>query len=65
MATVTLTITDAPGGVTMVVESNPDLPLPNGEPDIEAMTPGQALLIGALMNLSDQMDGFDWRTLLR
>jgi hypothetical protein len=65
MATTTLTITDGPGGVLLVVESDPPLPLPEGEPDIEAMTPGQALTIGVLMNLSDQMGGFDWRTLLR
>lgn len=65
MATTKLTITDGPGGVMLVVESDPDLPLPGGEPDIEAMTPGQALMIGVVMKLSEELGGFDWRTLLR
>lgn len=65
MATVILTVTDAPGGVTMVLESDPDIPITDGEPDFEAMSPGQAVLLGALVELGEQMDGFEWRTLLR
>lgn len=65
MPTINISITDGPGGVTIVVEGDPDLPMPEGELAIEECSPAQALGVGVLMSLSERMGGFDWRSLLR
>lgn len=63
MATVKITVTDAPGGVTLVIEGDPPIPMNGQDPDVDALTPGQAMAIGALMQLCKDLDG-DWRVLL-
>lgn len=68
MATVTITITDAPGGVTLMCESkNPPIPMNGHDPDMDETTPAQAVALGALMELCAIVGGehFDWRVLLR
>lgn len=67
MATVKITITDAPDGVTTVVEADPEFPLDkDNEPILAEMTPAMAFALGALIEFSEQLPGnIDWRVFLR
>ncbi len=69
MATVVLTLTDAPGGrVTAVAESrHPPIPFlsEDGEVDIEACTPAHAAAVGMAIWLSETSGNCDWRAILR
>jgi hypothetical protein len=63
MATVTITITDAPGGggAMFVVESKPDIPLVDrlGTPDVDKLTDAQTMAI------CEQVKQPDFRVFLR
>lgn len=66
MATVTITITDRPGGATVVCESK-DPPIPmasDGNPDIEKLTDAQSVAIGTIMAVCEMSGHSDFRTLL-
>jgi hypothetical protein len=69
MATVTITITDAPGGggAMFVVESKPDIPLVDrlGTPDVDKLTDAQTIAIGAMMAICEQVKQPDFRVFLR
>lgn len=67
MATAKITITDAPGGVTCVVESDPPIPFIDrqGTPAVDQLTGAQAIAIGAVMAICDQVGATDFRVLLR
>lgn len=68
MATVIFTITDGPGGLVLTFESrNPAFPIVDdeGTPDAENLTDAQAVGIGALMAVCDQMGVVDFRVLLK
>lgn len=65
MATVTMTITDAPGGgATIVVEGNPPIPMVGENPDVHNLTDAQATAIGAAMAVCEMAGESDWRVLL-
>ena len=69
MATVTVTLTDAPTGrITVVVESrHPPIPFLTdaGDVDAEALTSAQAAAVGVVMWLAEHVAECDYRTLLR
>jgi hypothetical protein len=65
MATVTVTITDRPEGITVVAESDPPIPMNGDDPDVDACTDAQAAGIFAAMTLHNSMGKSEWRTLVR
>lgn len=66
LATVIITITDAPGGtVNTTVESrHPPIPLVDKRADLEKLTNAQTLAIGVVMEIADRTQETEWRTLL-
>lgn len=66
MATVKITITDAPGGVTCLCESSPSIPMDGRNPDVENLTDAQATAVNAMIHIFDSSGpNSDWRVLLR
>lgn len=66
MATITITITDRPNGeVTSVCESKPPMPMTDGNPDVDLLTPAQATAIFVLMEaVKASAPDSEWRTLI-
>lgn len=66
MATVTITITDRPGGAMITCESkNPPIPMASdGNPELENLTDAQAVGIGAIMAICEITGHSEFRTLL-
>lgn len=65
MATVTITVTDSPGGVIAVVESKPPFLFDGEDPDMEKLTNAQGFVILMLMSVDDDDGNFEWRQLVR
>lgn len=65
MATIKITLADTPGGVTTLIESDPDIMLlDNGDPDMENLSPAQALSIAVMMQIAERFEA-DWRVFFR
>jgi hypothetical protein len=65
MATVTVTITDGPDGITIVADSDPPIPMLGNAPDVDALTDAQAAGVFAAMAINDAAGKSEWRTLVR
>ena len=64
MATVTITITDRPGGITVVADSDPPIPMNGNEPDVDACTDAQVAGIFAAQAIHDSAGQSEWRMMV-